>query len=77
MYTLLHTLVTRPIGLLTCRGVLVEETGQSHPAEPIADGAEVRMLRALPVAELTYPIAVLPRATQRVLASLPATCPRR
>jgi len=53
--------------MLTRRGVLVEEMGQTWLAEPDADGDEARTLRPLQVAAITYRIAFGPRAGQKVL----------
>ena len=43
--------------MLTRRGVLVEEMGQTWLAEPDADGDEARTLRPLQAAAITYRIA--------------------
>ena len=40
MHALLQTLIIRLMKLLTRRGVLVEEMGQTYLAEPDADGGE-------------------------------------
>jgi hypothetical protein len=53
--------------LLTRRGVLVEDMGQTYLAEPDADGEEARTLRPLQAAAITYCIAFGPRAGQKVL----------
>jgi len=53
--------------LLTHRGVLTEEMGQTYLADPDADGGEARTLRPLQVAAITYRIAFGPRAGQEVL----------
>ena len=53
--------------MLTRRGVLVEDMGQTYLAEPDADGEESRTLRPLQAAAVTYRIAFGPRAGQRVL----------
>jgi hypothetical protein len=66
-HTLLQSLSTRLMKLLTRRGVLVEEMGQTCLAEPDADGDEVRTLRPLQAAAVTYRIAFGPRAGQNVL----------
>lgn len=65
-HTLLQTLITRLMKLLTRRGVLVEDMGQTYLAEPGADGDEARTLRPLQAADVSYRIAVGPRAGQRV-----------
>jgi len=53
--------------LLTRRGVLVEDMGQTWLAEPQAEGEEARTLRPLQAAAVTYRIAFGPRAGQKVL----------
>ena len=53
--------------LLTRRGVLIEEMGQTYLAEPDADGEEARTLRPLHAAAVTYRIAFGPRAGQKML----------
>jgi hypothetical protein len=53
--------------ILTRRGVLVEDVGQTYLAEPDADGEEARTLRPLQAAAVTYRIAFGPRAGQKVL----------
>jgi hypothetical protein len=53
--------------LLTRRGVLVEEMGQTYLAEPDAEGDEARTLRPLHAAAITYRIAFGPRAGHKVL----------
>jgi len=53
--------------MLTRRGVLIEEMGQTWLAEPQTDGDEARTLRALQAAAITYRIAFGPRAGQKVL----------
>jgi hypothetical protein len=71
--TLLQGLITRLMKLLTRRGVLVEEMGQTYLAEPDADADadadadEARTLRPLQAAAVTYRIAFGPRAGQKVL----------
>ena len=67
LHTLLQTLITRLMKLLTRRGVLVEDMGQTYLAEPDADGDEARTLRPLQAAAVTYRIAFGPRAGQKVL----------
>jgi hypothetical protein len=64
LHTLLQSLITRLMKLLTRRGVLVEEMGQTYLAEPDADGDGVRTLRPLQAAAVTYRIAFGPRAGQ-------------
>jgi hypothetical protein len=64
---LLHTVITRLMKMLTRRGVLIEEMGQTWLADPNADGDEARTLRPLQAAAITYRIAFGPRAGQKVL----------
>jgi len=54
--------------MLTRRGVLVEEMGQTYLSGPDADGDEARPLRPLQAAACPYRIAFGPRAGQKVLA---------
>jgi hypothetical protein len=56
--------------MLTRRGVLIEEMGQTWLAEPDpgADGDEARSLRPLQAEAITYRIAFGPRAGHKVLA---------
>ena len=58
---------SRLMKLLTRRGVLVEDMGQTWLAEPQAEGEEARTLRPLQAAAITYRIAFGPRAGQKVL----------
>jgi hypothetical protein len=67
MRALLQTLIARLMKMLTRRGVLVEDMGQTYLAEPDADGEEARTLRPLQAAAITYRIAFGPRAGQKVL----------
>ncbi len=67
LHALLQTFVTRLMKILTRRGVLVEEMGQTWLAEPDADGDEAHTLRPLQVAAITYRIAFGPRAGHKVL----------
>ena len=60
LQALLQTLITRLMKLLTRRGVLVEEMGQTYLAEPDAEGDEARTLRPLQAAAITYRIAFGP-----------------
>ena len=53
--------------LLTCKGVLVEEQGQTYMADDDADSDESRTLRPLQAAACTYRIAFGPRAGRKVL----------
>ena len=67
LHTLLHTVITRLMKMLTRRGVLVEDLGQTWLAEPDVEGWEARTLRLLQAASITYRIAFGPRAGQKVL----------
>ena len=67
LHALLHTVITRLMKMLTRRGVLIEEMGQTYLAEPDADSEEARTLRPLQAAAITYRIAFGPRAGQTVL----------
>jgi uncharacterized protein (DUF983 family) len=64
---LLHTIIARLMKMLTRRGVLVEDVGQTYLAGPDADGEESRTLRPLQAAAITYRNAFGPRAGQKVL----------
>ncbi len=67
LHALLQTVIARLMKMLTLRGVLVEDMGQTYLAEPDADGEEARTLRPLQAAAITYRIAFGPRAGQKVL----------
>ena len=67
LQALLQIVIERLMKLLTRRGVLVEDMGQTWLAEPDAEGEEARTLRKLQAAAVTYRIAFGPRAGQRVL----------
>jgi hypothetical protein len=67
VHALLQTLIARLMKMLTRRGVLVEDMGQTDLAEPDADGQEARTLIPLQAAAITYRIAFGPRAGQKVL----------
>ena len=67
LHALLQSVIERLMKLLTRRGVLVEDMGQTYLAEPDADGEEARTLRPLQAAAITYRIAFGPRAGQKVL----------
>jgi len=67
VHALLQAIIARLMKLLTRRGVLVEDMGQTYLAEPDADGEESRTLRPLQAAAITYRIAFGPRAGQKVL----------
>ena len=51
---LLHKIITRLLGLLTRRGVLVEEEGSTYMADNDGDSDEARVLRPLQAAACTY-----------------------
>jgi len=67
LQTVLHKVITRLMKLLTRRGVLVEEQGQTYVADSDGDSDEARTLRPLQAAACTYRIAFGPRAGQKVL----------
>ena len=67
VHALLQTIIARLMKMLTRRGVLVEDMGQTYLAEPDADGEDARTLRPLQAAAITYRIALGPRAGQKVL----------
>jgi hypothetical protein len=67
VHALLQAIITRLMKLLTRRGVLVQDAGQTYLAEPDADGEETRTLRPLQAAAITYRIAFGPRAGRKVL----------
>ncbi len=61
---LLHTVIFRLMKMLTRRGELVEDVGQTWWAEPDSDSEEARTLRPLQAAAITYRIAFGPRTGQ-------------
>jgi len=67
LHALLQTIIARLMKMLTRRGVLVEDMGQTYLAEPDGDGDEARTLRPLQAAAITYRIAFGPRAGQKML----------
>jgi hypothetical protein len=73
LQTVLHKVITRLMKLLTRRGVLVEEQGQTYVADSDGDSDEARTLRPLQAAAGTYRIAFGPRAGQKVLTVQGAT----
>ena len=75
LQTVLHKIITRLMKLLTRKGVLVEEHGQTYIADDDADLDEARVLRPLQAAACTYRIAFGPRAGQKVL-TLQGAMPR-
>ena len=64
LHALLQTVITRLMKMLTRRGVLVEDMGQTYLAEPDATSEEARTLRLLQTAAVTYRIAFGPSAGQ-------------
>ena len=60
LHAVLHKIITRMMKLLTRRGVLIEEQGQTYMADN-------DVLRPLQAAACTYRIAFGPRAGQKVL----------
>ncbi len=75
LQAVLHKIITRLMGLLTRRGVLVEEQGSTYLADDDGDSDEARTLRPLQAAACTYRIAFGPRAGQKVL-TLQGAMPR-
>ena len=67
LHAVLHKIITRTMKLLTRRGVLIEEQGQTYLADNDGDSDEARTLRPLQAAACTYRIAFGPRAGQKVL----------
>jgi hypothetical protein len=66
LQAVLHEINTRTMKLLTRRGVLIEEQGQTCMADNDGDSDEARMLRPLQAAACTYRIAFRPRAGEKV-----------
>jgi hypothetical protein len=75
LQAVLHKIITRTMKLLTRRGALVEEQGQTYMADNDGDSDEARVLRPLQAAACTYRIAFGPRAGQKVL-TVQGTMPR-
>ena len=75
LQAVLHKIITRTMKLLTRKGVLVEEQGQTYMADNDSDSDEARTLRPLQAAACTYRIAFGPRAGQKVL-TLQGAMPR-
>ncbi len=71
----LHKIITRLMKLLTRRGVLVEEQGETYLAGHDGDSDEIRALKRVQAGSCTYRIAYRPRAGQKVL-TLQGTVPR-
>ena len=76
LQSVLQKIITRMMGLLTRRGVLVEEEGSTYVADNDGDSDEARVLRPLQAAACTYRIAFGPRAGQKVL-TLQGVMPRQ
>jgi hypothetical protein len=64
LHALLQMTIARLMKMLTRRGVLVEDMGQTYLGEPNADGEEARTLLPLQAAAVTYRIAFGPCAGQ-------------
>ena len=75
LQAVLHTIITRMMKLLTRKGVLVKEQGQTYMVDDDSDSDEARTLRPLQAAACTYRIAFGPRAGQKVL-TLQGAMPR-
>jgi hypothetical protein len=75
LHALLQTVIARLMKMLTRRGVLVQEMGQTYLAEPDAEGEEARTRRPLQAAAITSQIAFGPRAGHKV-QTLRAAMPR-
>ena len=75
LQTVLHRIITRMMKLLTRKGVLIEDQGQTCMADDDSDSDEARVLRPLQAAACTYRIAFGPRAGQKVL-TVQGTMPR-
>ncbi len=73
VHELLRIIIARLMKMLTRRGVLVGDMGQTYLAEPDTDGEEARTLRPLQAAAVTYRIAFGPRAGQKALTLRGAT----
>ena len=73
LHALLQIVITRLMKMLTRRGVLVEDMGQTYLAEPDATSEEARTLRPLQTAAVTYRIALGPRAGQKMRKRPPST----
>jgi hypothetical protein len=68
LHALLQTVIAPLMRLLTRRGTLVEDDGQSYVAESDTDGETAGTLRPLQEGAVTYRIAFGPRAGRKVLA---------
>jgi hypothetical protein len=67
LQAVLHKIITRILKLLTRRGALVEEQGETYMADADPDSDDAHTLRPLQAAACTYRIAFGPRAGQKVL----------
>jgi hypothetical protein len=67
LQAVLHKIITRTMKLLTRRGVLIEEHGQTYMADGDADPAKPARSGRYKAAACTYRIAFGPRAGQKVL----------
>jgi len=76
LHALLQTIFARLMKMLTRRGVLVEDMGQTYLAEPDANGEEASTLRPLLAAAVTYGIAFGSRSGHKVL-KLRGAMPRK
>jgi hypothetical protein len=65
LHALLQTVIARLMKLLTRRGVLIEEMGQTYLAEPDADGEEARTLRPLQAAAVPIALPSAPAPGRR------------
>jgi hypothetical protein len=65
----LHKIITRTMKLLTRRGVLVREQGQTYMTDDSSDSDEACVLRPLQAAACTYRIAFGPGAGQKALTA--------
>jgi len=65
---LLHTVITGLTMMLTRRGVLVEDMGQTWLTEPDADGEQAHTLRPLQAAAITHRIAFVSHGATSPLA---------
>jgi len=72
LHALLQTVIARFMKMLTRRGVLVEEVGQTWLAEPDTDGEETRTVRPPQAADGTTHLVMSPlEFTQRLAELVP------
>jgi hypothetical protein len=76
LQAVLHKIITRTMKMLTRRGVLLEEQGQTYMADNDSDSDEACALGLLQAAACTYRIAFVPHAGQKVL-TVQGTMPRQ